>query len=83
MIGILNYLSTVFEKGLQYRTINPHCSAISAYRDYVDGKPVKNHPRVRASLTGVFNQRRPQRQYTFSWDVEIVLVYLKTNISDN
>ena len=57
LIGILNYLSALFEKGLQYRTINSHRSAISAYHDYVDGKPVEKHPRVCALLTGVFNQR--------------------------
>ena len=68
---ILNYLSTLFEKVLQYRTINSHRSAISAYHKYVDGKPVGKH------------QRSPQPCYTFFWDVEIVLVYLKTNMSDN
>ena len=73
----------LFEKGLQYRTINSHCSAISAYHDYVDGKLIGKHPRVCALLTGVFNQRLPQLRYTFAWDVEIVLVYLKTNMSDN
>ena len=72
--GILNYLSTLFEKGLQYRTINLHRSAISAYHNYVDGKPVGKHPRVCALLTGVFNQRPPQPRYTLVWDVEIVLV---------
>ena len=34
-------------------------------------------------MTGVFNQRPPQPRYTFAWDVEIVLVYLKTNMSVN
>ena len=81
--GILNYLSTLFEKGLQCRTINSHRSAISAYHDHVDGKPVGKHLRVCPLLTGVFNQRPPQPRYTFVWDVEIVLVYLKTNMSDN
>ena len=81
--GILNYLSTLFEKGLQYRTINSHRSAISAYHDHVDGKPVGKHLRVSPLLTGVFNQRPPQPRYTFVWDVEIVFVYLKTNMSDN
>ena len=81
--GILNYLSTLFEKGLQYRTINSHRSAISAYHDYVDGKPFGKHLRVYALLIGVFNQRPPQPRYTFVWEVEIVLVYLKTNMSDN
>ena len=80
---ILKYLSTLFEKGLQYRTTNSYCSAILAYHDYVDGKPVAKHPRVCALLTGVFNQKPPQPRYTFVWDVEIVLVYLKTNMCDN
>ena len=81
--GILNYLSILFEKGLQHRTINSHHSVISAYHNYVDGKPVGKHPRVCALLTGVFNQRPPQPRYTFVWDVEILLVYLKTNMSVN
>ena len=79
----MNYLSTLFEKGLQYEAINSRRSAISAYHNYVDGKPVGKHPRVCALLTGVFNQRPPQSRYTFVWDVETVLVYLKTNMSDN
>ena len=41
------------------------------------------HPRVYALLTGIFIQRPPQTRYTFVWDVEIVLAYLKTNMSDN
>ena len=49
----------------------------------MDGKPVGKRPRVCALLTGVFNQRPPQPCYTFVWDVEIVLVYLKTNVSVN
>ena len=73
----------MFGKGLQYRTINSHRSAISAYHNYVDRKPVGKHPRVYALLTGFFNQRPPQPRYTFVWDVEIVLVYLKTNMSVN
>ena len=81
--GILNYLSILFEKGLQHRTINSHHSVISAYHNYVDGKPVGKHPRVCALLTGVFNQRPPQPRYTFVCDVEIVLVYLKTNMFVN
>ena len=81
--GILNYLSTLFEKGPQYRTINSHHSAISAYHDHVDGKPVGKHPRACALLTGILNQRSPQPRYTFVWDVETVLLYLKTKTSDN
>ena len=67
----LNCLSTLFEKSLQYRTINSYRSAISAYHNFC------------ALLTGAFNQRPPQPRYTFVWNVEIVLVYLKTNMPDN
>ena len=74
-------MSTLFEKGLQYQPINSHRSAISAYHDYVDGRPVGKRI-FRALLTDVFSQSPPQPCYTFFWDVKIVLVYLKTNASD-
>ena len=73
----MNYLSTLFDKGLQYQTLNP------VHHSYVDGKPVGKHPRICALLTGVFNQRLPKPRYRFVWDVEIVLIYLKRNMSDN
>ena len=61
----LNHLLTLLEKGLQHRTINSHRSAISAYRNYVDGKSFGEHPRVCALLTVVSNQRPPQPRETF------------------
>lgn len=54
-------------------TINCHRSAISAYHDFCDGKPVGKHLRVCALLGGVFNERPPQPRYTFIWDVQRVL----------
>ena len=46
VIKILEYLAFLFEKGYKYRTIGCHGSAISAFHDYVDGKPVGQHPEV-------------------------------------
>ena len=80
---LLDYLTSLFEKGLQYRTINCYRSAISAYHSHVNGKPVGEHPHVCALLAGVFNKRPPQPRYTFVWDVEVVLGFLKTNLSNN
>ena len=34
-------------------------------------------------LKGVFNQRPPQSKYTFIWDVQVVLDYIKTNWAQN
>ena len=79
----MNYLLALFEKGLQYRTINSHHSATSVYHNYIDGTPVGNHPRFCALLKAVFNHRPQQPRYKFVWDVEIVLVYLKTDMSVN
>ena len=43
---ILDYLIFLSEKGYKYRTIDCHRSAISAFDDYGDGKPVRQHPEV-------------------------------------
>ena len=40
VIKNLDYLALLFEKSYEYRTIGCHRSAISAFHDYVDGKPV-------------------------------------------
>ena len=77
---MLDYLGHQFEQGLAYRTIDSHHSAISAFHvhDYVDGKPVGQHPQVCALVGGVFNSRPPQPKYTFIWDVQVVVLkYIK------
>ena len=84
---VLDYLSDLFEKGLAYRTINVHRSAISAYHEPLHGFPIGQSPLVCSLLSGVFNHRPPQPRYPFIWDVEKVLCYLKSlpahkNLSD-
>ena len=41
---ILDYLTDLYKQGLQYRTINNHRSAISAFHEQIQGKPVGKHP---------------------------------------
>ena len=53
-------------------------SAILAFHDPIGGTKVGNHPRISALMTGIFNQRPPQPRYTFTWDVETVLLYLRS-----
>ena len=72
-----------YEKNLEYRTINNYRSAISAYHNYVEGKPVGQHPLVCALLSGIFIEKPPKPRYVFIWDVQVVLVYIKTNWADN
>ena len=59
--------------------MNGYRSAISAFHEYVEGKPVGKHPQVCALLSGVFNERPPQPRYVFIWDVQVVLNFIKSN----
>ena len=78
---ILNYLSILFDEGLLYRTVNAHRSAISAYHNFINGEPIGKHPKICPLLTGIFNERQPQARYTFIWNVDVVLTYIKNNMS--
>ena len=39
--------------------------------------------KICALLTGIFNERPPQPRYTFIWNVDVVLTYIKNNMSVN
>ena len=75
---IVNHLSFLFDPGVDYRTIGCHRSTISAYHEYIDGKPVGQHPKVYTLLKVVFNKMPPQPRYVFIWDVQIVIKYIKS-----
>ena len=51
---------------------------ISAYHNLVEGKPVGQHISVCNLMTGAFNKNPPKPKYTFIWDVQKVLKYIKT-----
>ena len=76
---VVNHFSFLFDAGLEYRTIGCHRSVISVYHEYIDGKPVGQHPKVCALLKGVFNKKPPQPRYMFIWDVQIVINCIKSD----
>ena len=55
---IVNYLSTLFDQGFQYQTVNAHRSAILVYHNFINGEP-----KTCALLIGTFSQRPPQPRY--------------------
>ena len=57
---IIEYLTLLFDCGNEYRTINLHRLAISAFHEYVDGLPVGKHPGICSLISGVFNLRPPE-----------------------
>ena len=49
---VLEFLALLFEKKLEYSTINTDRSALSTYHDKVDNQPVGKHPKVCNLMTG-------------------------------
>ncbi|XP_078514273.1 uncharacterized protein LOC144773243 [Lissotriton helveticus] len=63
--------------GSAYRTVNSFRSAISAGHDFVDGKPIGEHPMVSKLLRGIRLLKPPCPKYVALWDVSIVLRFLE------
>ena len=76
-------MSQLFQNGLQYRTINNYRSAISAFHDHIQGKPVGEHPRICSLVAVVFNCRPPQPRYCFIWNVQAVIDFIKSEWGQN
>ena len=84
----------MYEEGYEYRSVNCYRSAISGFHETIsgfrsaisgfhEGLPVGQHPEVCTLLTEVFNLRPPQPRYSSTWDVQIVLEFIKNNWTDN
>ena len=76
-------MSQLFQNGFQYRTINNYRSATSAFHDYIQGKPVGEHPRICSLVAGIFNSRPPQLRYCFIWNVQTVIDFIKSELGEN
>ena len=74
----LDFLSELFEDGLQHRTINSIRSAVSMTHDQVEGVPIGQHPLVTRLLKGVYNLRPPQPRYSDTWNVDMVIQHLQS-----
>ena len=46
--------------------------------DHIEGTPLGKHPLVTRLLKGIYNSRPPQPRYSATWDVDVVIRYLKT-----
>ena len=63
---------------MQYQTINRYRSAISMTHAPVDGCVIGSHPLISGFMEGIFQLRMPTPKYLVTWDVSVVLGYLKT-----
>ena len=75
---VLDFLTKQFLSGSQYSSLNITRSALSAVIPTLEGVTVGSHPLVKRLMKGVFNLRPPKARYSHTWDVTVVLDYLRT-----
>ena len=80
---VASFLAYLYKEGYQYySSINSYCSAISSMHDRIEGVMVGQHPMITRLVKGVFHSRLPLPRYTHTWDVQMVLNFLKS-LGDN
>jgi hypothetical protein len=51
---------------------------LSSILEKVEGFPVGKHPKILLLMKGIYNEKSPAAKYDFIWDVETVLLHLKS-----
>ena len=74
---MLDFLVKLVDDNKSYNTINVARSALSAHVMLKDGKTIGNHVLVNRFMKGVFNMRPTVSKYKETWDVNVVLHYLR------
>ena len=76
---ILEFLSELYDTGCGYSALNTARSALSSIVTLSDwNASLGEHHLVRRFLKGVYNSRPSTPKYTSTWDVSVVLTYLKS-----
>ena len=75
--NVLEFLSSLFDKGLSYSVINAAKSALSHIIFIPPYRKLTDHPLMTQYGKGVFNLRPPKPKLQMVWDVKIVFDYLK------
>ena len=74
------FLTFLFHKGLQYRTVAGYQSVLSSVLPPVDNIPVGQHPYIVRLLKGIFNSRPPTIKLLPEWELPLVLDFLETSV---
>lgn len=77
LVNVTQFLTSRYEKGLQYRTIAGYRSMLSTVLPPIDGFKVGQHPVILQLIKGTFNARPPQRKLLPEWDLNKVLKALQ------
>jgi len=76
VVNVLEFLQELFADEKSYSNINTARSALSTFIN-IDSTPVGSHSLITRFMKGVFSLRPPRPRYNETWDVEIMLTYLR------
>ncbi|XP_061187368.1 uncharacterized protein LOC133195519 [Saccostrea echinata] len=76
--NVLSFLTELFQSGLGYSCLNTARSALSSFLQLENCVNIGSHPLIRRFMGGVFVLRPALPRYNVTWDVNIVLKYLKS-----
>ena len=76
VVDISNFLAELYHEGYSYSSLNSYRSAISSVHEYVEGKPIGQHPQIVRILKGAYNLRPPTPRYSNTWKVSTVITWL-------
>ena len=75
---VIEFLTELFQSGIGYSCLNTARSALSSVIIFSDNTPDGSHPLVARFMKGVFERRPSLPKYTSTWDVNVVLTFLRT-----
>ena len=70
---VINFLTTLYDRGLGYSTVNTAKSAISTVTQLPGDMPIGQHPAVIRYMKGIFTRHPSLPWYCATWDVRQVL----------
>ncbi len=74
---VIEFLTEQYNNGLGYSALNTARGALSSLEIRLDNFAACSHPTVVRFMKGVFNLRTPVARYTETWNVDLVLKYLR------
>ena len=77
ILDVVAYLTSMYDRGLQYTTIAAAKSALSGMLHVPGVISISSHPLIIRLMKGIFHVHPPKPHYEFIWDTELVLNFLK------
>lgn len=76
--NVLSFLTDLFNSGIGYSCLNSARCALSSFLQLNNELNIGSHPLIRRFMKGVFVLRPTLPRYNVTWDVNVVLKYLKS-----